>query len=308
MSSYYRIMLGPKSIHAEQCHKENFIGANFDMDFDLTGKLPELWREFNQKFTPIWLAKHPGKSKISAGLACGFLYTIAKGIKLGDIVLCPNGSGSYLVGEIEGPYYYEAGTALPHRRRVKWRPDMINRADMSPALKNSAGSVGTVSDVTRYSEEIGRLIGGLVAPVLPDSSELIEDPLVFALEMHLEDFLIHNWKRTEFGKDYDIYEDENGSGKQYQTDDKGRIDILAISKNKKELLVVELKRGRASDVVVGQIQRYMGYVKEVLAEKNQEVKGVIIGLEDDIKIKRALSVTNNIIFYRYEVSFKLFKS
>jgi restriction system protein len=59
---------------------------------------------------------------------------------------------------------------------------------------------------------------------------------------------------------------------------------------------------------VGQIQRYMGYVKEELAEANQEVKGIIIALEDDLRIKRALSVTNNIEFYRYQVSFKLFKN
>jgi restriction system protein len=72
--------------------------------------------------------------------------------------------------------------------------------------------------------------------------------------------------------------------------------------------VVELKKGRVSDNVVGQIQRYMGYVKEELAEDNQQVKGVIIGLEDDLRIKRALSVTTNIDFYRYQVSFKLFKS
>ncbi len=35
--------------------------------------------------------------------------------------------------------------------------------------------------------------------------------------------------------------------------------------NKKELLVVELKKGRVSDVVIGQIQSYMCYVKEELA-------------------------------------------
>ena len=58
---------------------------------------------------------------------------------------------------------------------------------------------------------------------------------------------------------------------------------------------------------LAKIQRYMGYVKEELAEDNQQVKGVIIGLEDDLRIKRALSVTNNIEFYRYQVSFKLFK-
>ena len=44
------------------------------------------------------------------------------------------------------------------------------------------------------------------------------------------------------------------------------MDILAISKDKSELLVVELKKGRASDVVVGQIQRYMGFAQYELAE------------------------------------------
>ena len=63
-----------------------------------------------------------------------------------------------------------------------------------------------------------------------------------------------------------------------------------------------------SDVVVGQIQRYMGFVTTELAEENQKVKGIIIGLEDDLKLKRALSVTQNIDFYKYQVSFKLFKS
>ena len=52
----------------------------------------------------------------------------------------------------------------------------------------------------------------------------------------------------------------------------------------------------------------MVYVKEELAEDNQKVKGVIIGLEDDIKIQRALSVTDNIDFYRYQINFKLYKS
>ena len=60
-------------------------------------------------------------------------------------------------------------------------------------------------------------------------------------------------------------------------------------------------------MVVGQIQRYMGYVKDELAEADQTVRGVIIALEDDRKLQRALSVTQNIEFYRYEVSFKLHK-
>ena len=71
------------------------------------------------------------------------------------------------------------------------------------------------------------------------------------------------------------------------------------------LIFEKIRKGRVSDNVVGQIQRYMGYVKEYLAEPHQEVKGIIIGSEDDLKIRRALSVTTNIEFYKYKVNFKL---
>jgi restriction system protein len=112
---------------------------------------------------------------------------------------------------------------------------------------------------------------------------------------------------TELSKSYDIYEAEGELiGQQFPTDT-GPIDILAISKDKNELLVIELKKGRVSDVVVGQTQRYMGYVQGELAEPNQKVKGLIIGLDEDLRLKRALAVTQNIEFYRYQVTFKLLK-
>jgi restriction system protein len=178
---------------------------------------------------------------------------------------------------------------------------------MSVALRNSTGSIGTVSEITKYNEEIEILISGKLPPVIISTDNTIEDPSEFALEKHLEDFLVQNWKQTELGKQYDIYEEEGELvGQQYQSDT-GPIDILAISKDKKEILVVELKKGRASDSVVGQVQRYMGYVLEELAEENQMVKGAIIAQEDDIRIRRALLVAKNIEFYRYQVSFKLFR-
>jgi restriction system protein len=189
---------------------------------------------------------------------------------------------------------------------------MIDRSDMSEALRNSTGSIGTVSNIDRYAEEIEKLIGGYVqVPVsqsLISSDPTVEDPTIFALENHLEDFLVHNWPQTELGKDFDIFEEDGELiGQQYQTDT-GPLDILAISKDKTRLLVVELKKGRASDSVIGQVQRYMGYVKDELAKEGQSVEGVIIALEDDQRIKRALSVAPNISFYKYQVSFKLIKN
>ena len=106
-----------------------------------TGRLPEEWRPFNREFIPIFLAGHPGKTKIAAGLACGFLWTVSRGIEKGDVVLCPDGSGRYRVGEVCGDYKYAPGENLPHRRPVRWLSQIIDRADMSEELRNSAAPV-----------------------------------------------------------------------------------------------------------------------------------------------------------------------
>ena len=306
MKRYNRVMLGQKSVFAQECFAGNFIGADFGIVQDLTSKLPEDWRAFNQEFIPVFLAAHPAKTKISAGLACGALWTVSKGLKKGDVVISPDGQGSYRVAEIAGDYYYEPGKILCHRRPVHWLNVIIPRNSMSEGLRNSTGSIGTVSTISQHAEELERLINGAGGPQLFTTDATVEDASSFALESHLEEFLVKNWAHTELGKDYDIYEEDGELAQQYQTDT-GPLDILAISKDKLRLLVVELKKGRASDAVVGQTLRYMSYVKDELAEDNQTVLGVIIAHEDDQRIRRALTMTPNITFFRYQVSFKLVK-
>lgn len=308
MKNYFRVMLGAKSAYAALCREQGFIGADYQIAQDLSADLFDNWRDFNQKYRPIFLDAHPEKTMIGAGLACGALWTVAKGIQKGDIVLCPNGSGTYFVGEVVSDYFYVPGQPLPHRRSVNWLAQTILRDDMSDALKNSTGSIGTVSTITPHAVEIEKLLGvQLNDPVLVASDPDVEDAAAFAMEKHLEDFLVKNWAQTELGKDYDIYaEDGEPVGQQYPTDT-GPMDLLAVKKDKSELLVVELKRGKASDVVVGQVLRYMGFVKEDLAESHQAVRGAIIALEDDLRIRRALAVTPSIQFFRYQISFKLLK-
>jgi restriction system protein len=223
-------------------------------------------------------------------------------------VLCPDGAGSYRAGEVIGDYYYTPGQILFHRRKVRWLDTSIARSSMSAALKNSTGSIGTVSNITDYHVEIERLLGEVVpsAPIVSADPE-VEDPVAFAMEKHLEAFLVANWGKTILSREFSIYEEDGEPvGQQYATD-AGPIDVLAISKDKKRLLVVELKRGRASDVVVGQVLRYMGFVKEQIAESDQVVEGAIIALEDDQKMRWALMSVPSITFYRYEVSFTLVK-
>jgi restriction system protein len=305
---FYRVMLGRQSVHAAECFAGGFIGADYGINQDLSGQLPDEWRQFNKAFIPVFLSNHRDKTKIGAGLACGALWTVSKGILKGDIVLCPDGSGVYRVGEVISDYYYVAGQNLPHRRKVQWLPTSIARSAMSEALQRSTGSIGTVSEVSDYRQEIEAfLVEGQVALTVVASDPVVEDPVAFAMEKHLEAFLVANWEQTELARTFSIYEEDGEPvGQQYATD-AGPIDILAVSKDRKRLLVVELKRGRASDVVVGQILRYMGYVKEQIAETEQTVEGVIIALEDDQKLRWALAAVPSISFYRYQVSFKLVK-
>lgn len=306
VTDYYRVMLGKGSAFVDECITGGYIGADLDIREDLHGKLPDDWRAFNKAYIPVFLANVPGKSKVAAGLACGMLWTVSKGLNEGDFVLTPTGSGMYHVGTVTGPYYYEPDANLPHRRQISWRDDLIPRASLSDELKRSTG-IGTVTNITKFAAEIEALLHDVPPPELVAADPTVEDVSTFALEKHLEDFLVANWSATELGKTHKIYEvDGEKIGQQFPSDT-GPIDILAQSHDGTELLVVELKRGRASDSVVGQIQRYMGYVDQDLAESGQKVRGVIIALEDDIRLRRALAVAPNIDFYRYEVSFRLKK-
>ena len=158
MKKYNRVMLGRGGKYAKMCREQGYIGADFDITEDLSDSLYENWRDFNKKFIPVWMANVPGKSTTSAGLACGFLWTIIKGLRVGDIVLCPSGEGFYYVGVISGDYYYVPGTELPHRRNVDWMEKTIDRKSMSNELKNSSGSIGTCCDITKYSDEIEGLL------------------------------------------------------------------------------------------------------------------------------------------------------
>lgn len=307
MPRYFKVMLGKGSGYADEAFAGGYFGVGFINNVNLTNKFDEKWRDFNKKYIPVWLEQNPGKTRVAAGLACGALHTAMKNIQIGDFVLSPTArsSGLFKVGEVLGDYEFHKGANLPHQRKVNWFTE-IDRSKMSEAFRHSSGSILTVVDLNDYAEELEILIEHPSVQLKTDD-ETIENPTVFALEKHLEEFLVHNWHHTELGRRYDIYEQDGEIiGEQYPTDT-GYIDILAVSKNKKELLVVELKRGRLSDVVVGQTQRYMGYVKEELAEKDQVVRGVIIGLEDDIGLRRALSVASNINYMTYEVKFKLIK-
>ena len=61
------------------------------------------------------------------------------GIKKGDIIICPDGSGFYYIGEVTSDYYFVQGETLPHRRSVKWLNINLNpykKNEKNGLLKN----------------------------------------------------------------------------------------------------------------------------------------------------------------------------
>jgi len=126
----------------------------------------------------------------------------------------------------------------------------------------------------------------------------------FVLEKYLEEFIVSNFDRIFEGKLVLFTDDEGNVTQQYSTD-VGKIDILAKEPQTDSFVVIELKKGRESDKVVGQTLRYMGWVKENLCTDNQQVKAIIICKEADIKLTYALKMTDNVELKHYSVDFKL---
>jgi hypothetical protein len=132
----------------------------------------------------------------------------------------------------------------------------------------------------------------------------------FGLERHLQDFLLDNWESTELGNEWDLVAEGGeveGYGYERQTE-VGRIDLLAHHKSSSRWLVIELKRGQSTDTTVGQISRYMGWVKSKLAGPSDSVEGVIISLTNDETLRYALMVIPNVRFLRYQIDFHLVDS
>lgn len=198
------------------------------------------------------------------------------------------------------------------------RPLFFARWDQSaPFTFLGTGGIASFEDgfVTQQGHSCVRLvitiddIRDIVAETAGEiaSGEAVDDTSQssFLFEKHLEDFIVRNWRSLPIGNQYDIYQKGGEQiGQQFRTST-GPIDILGLNKDKSDFLVLELKRDRASDVVVGQTLRYMVWIQEHLCSKEQSVNGCIIAHAQDEQLQYAVKQVPNIRFLKYEVDFRL---
>ena len=124
----------------------------------------------------------------------------------------------------------------------------------------------------------------------------------FAFERDLQNYLVQNLGRLE--PSLKLYKDEDGefTGVEFPVGQRN-IDILAVGADG-AYVVIETKVSRAYDRVVGQILRYMGWVKQNLAGETS-VRGIIVASEMSEDLILATSFIENIRLVEYEISFSL---
>jgi hypothetical protein len=131
-----------------------------------------------------------------------------------------------------------------------------------------------------------------------------ESEAEFALETHLEEFMDQNWEGIDFGSRLERYQVEEQNGRQFPLGP-WSADFLCCDKDTGDFVVVELKRGKTSDSTVGQILRYISYVRENVAKPGQSVRGVIIAKEVDDALRYAVKAVDNVKLLTYRVGFRL---
>jgi endonuclease len=81
-------------------------------------------------------------------------------------------------------------------------------------------------------------------------------------------------------------------------------DILAVD-GQARLVVIELKVSRGYDRVVGQLLRYMAWIRAHQAEAGQGVRGMIIAREISDDLRVACSSIPDVELFEYELAVSL---
>lgn len=240
----------------------------------------------------------------SRGYITNTIRTFYHEVVPGDFVIARRGLKVLeAVGKVIQPAFYAPGKNPfldhPNFLEVAWQD--------KPHEKVFSTSIFTQHTIRTVPEEFfHKLLEGSVPELSTSetSDEVEKDDIAFVLEKYLEDFIVSNFD-VIFKKELVLYKDAEGkSGQQYPTEI-GPIDILAVEPKSKSFVVIELKKGRSSDQVVGQTLRYMGWVKDELCKEGQTVKGRIICRDPDLRLSYALKMTKDIDIRYYEASFRL---
>ena len=114
----------------------------------------------------------------------------------------------------------------------------------------------------------------------------------FKYEKDLQEKLESDWDKTPFSEEWVL----NDRSLKIET---WEIDLLARHFAENRWMVIELKKGIVTDKAIGQISRYISWVKDNIAGKDEIVEGLIIAVGAEKNFKYALKNVQNINFQSY---------
>jgi len=184
-----------------------------------------------------------------------------------------------------------APSRVHHRLRPNGTDDLLFQMDSSTFRLYDEGSDPRpiYAEGTDTAEEIDSI----------DEAE--DDRYEFAYEKDLKNFLARNLHVVR--PSMSVYQDGDIGGVEYPVG--GRfIDILAVE-NDEDLVVIELKVSKGYDRALGQLLRYMAWIKKNLAEPNQRVGGVIVARTVSEDLRLAVSMVSDVELFEYQLSISL---
>lgn len=104
------------------------------------------------------------------------------------------------------------------------------------------------------------------------------------VEKQVENFYRDNLDLIEKG--LQLYRDRRRTGQQFETPDGGIIDLLTVAVNR-QFVVIEFKRDKTSDESMGQVLRYMGWVRKHLSP-TETVRAYLVAFDFDKYVTYAL--------------------
>ena len=158
--------------------------------------------------------------------------------------------------------------------------------DPAPIHELVEGDVAREEEITAATEDEQSV------EAQPGSSE-------FLLERDLQRYLAENLDCIEPG--LKLYEEDDIKGLEFEAGNGRRIDILALDKDG-AFVVLELKVSKGYDRVVGQLLRYVNWVRKNRAEPGQRVRGIIICRTMSEDLRLACASIKDIELFEYQLS------
>jgi len=287
-SRFWKISPGEKAFQWEDWKARGYIAIGWDEFGDLRnfhGK-----EEIIEAFRKTYPYSKPDQ-------LLDFFYEMKKG----DKVLIYGRKSILAIGEIIGDYYYKEEESEEyrylyyHRRDVKWLRILDPPLEIESLSDELEKKLMRARTIIELSADEWREVEEAISERPPEErmEEREELSLPVAMEKTLQEYLAQN--PSIIGPGLKLIKRE------FPTD-VGNIDLL-FKDEQGNFVVVETKKGRESDRVIGQILRYIGWMKK---NTDSKVRGIIVTHSSDPRLEYAIEAVKPLVELKfYKIKFEI---